>query len=89
MGVKLYESGDRSVEDRLQTLYVDSKHMDKMIDGEKFPESATSGIWITNLGLESTRGTITFQELHDLLTGMHRLAERLCTMQQLQGESLE
>jgi len=80
-GTKLYEPGDGSPEERLQTVYVDSKHMDRMIDGMRLPESATSGIWITNSGLESSRGAITFQELHDVLSKMHELAEKLCALQ--------
>ena len=80
-GTELYQSGDGSAEERLQTVYVDSKHMDRMIDGEKLPEAATSGVWITNAGLESSRGAVTFQELHDLLGRMHELAEKLCGLQ--------
>ncbi len=78
---KLYEPGDGSAEERLQMVYVDSKHMDRMIDGEKLPEAATSGVWITNSGLESRRCAITFQELHELLSKMHELAEKLCGLQ--------
>jgi hypothetical protein len=37
------------------------------------------GIWITNTGLESSRGSITFKVLHDLLSQMHDLAEDICT----------
>ena len=52
-----------------------------MIDGDKLPDLATSGIWITNAGLESSRGLITFLELHDLLRQMHGLAEKLCSIE--------
>jgi hypothetical protein len=52
-----------------------------MIAGDKLPPLATSGVWITNTGLESSRGLLPFQELHDLLAAMHALAEKLCTMQ--------
>jgi hypothetical protein len=80
-GAPLYQPGDGSSEEKLQIVYVDSKHMDRMIDGGKLPESATSGVWIANSGLECGRGQISFQELHDLIDGMHRLAERLCAME--------
>jgi hypothetical protein len=79
IGEKLYEPGSATAEERLQIVYVDSKHMDKMIHGEKLPASATSGIWITNTGLESSRSAISFKELHDLLSQMHNFAEKLCT----------
>lgn len=81
MGQHLYEPGQGTAEEKLQIVYVDSKHMDRMIDGDKLPNPATSGIWITNRGIESSRGAISFQELHDLLHGMHSLAERLCTIE--------
>lgn len=78
IGGEIYEPGSDTAEERLQTVYVDSKHMDKMINGEKLPASATSGIWITNAGIESSRGAISFAELHGLLSQMHNLAEKLC-----------
>lgn len=77
-GQKLYIDGSDSSEERLQKVYVDSKHMDRMIHGEKLPVTATSGIWITNFGIESSRGAISFEELHGLLRQMHILAEKLC-----------
>jgi hypothetical protein len=79
MGGEVYVPGSATVEERLQIVYVDSKHMDRMIHGEKLPVTATSGIWITNTGLESSRGSITFKELHGLLSQMHNLAEKICT----------
>lgn len=78
---RMYEPGDGSTEEKLQVAYVDSKHMDRMIDGDKVPEPATSGIWLTNVGVESSRGLLSFQELHDLLHKMHELAEKLCKLQ--------
>lgn len=79
-GHDLYKPGDGSAEEKLQVAYIDSKHMDHMIAGDKLPPPATSGVWITNAGLESSRGLLPFQELHDLLAEMHALAEKLCTI---------
>ena len=80
-GHELYKPGDGSAEEKLQVVYVDSKHMDRMIAGDKLPAPATSGVWLTNNGLESSRGHLPFPELHELVTGMHALAEKLCTIQ--------
>lgn len=80
-GRKLYDPGSGSPEEKLQIIYVDSKHMNRMINGDKLPDPATSGIWITNDGLESCRGTISFTELHNILQTMNTLAENLCTLQ--------
>lgn len=79
-GHKVYEAGSGSPEEKLQTIYVDSKHMDRMIHGEKLPITATSGIWITNVGIESSRGALSFVELHKLLHDMRNLAERVSAL---------
>ena len=81
MGQPLYEPGNGTPEEKLQIVYVDSKHMDQMIHGDKLPDPATSSIWITNAGIESSRGAISFHELHNLLQGMHSLAEKLCAIE--------
>ncbi|MSQ51526.1 MAG: hypothetical protein EXR28_06525 [Betaproteobacteria bacterium] len=66
--------------ERLQKLYVDSKHMDQMIDGGKLPTEATAAIWITNEGLESSRAKLSFEELVEMLLQMRRLSERHSAM---------
>lgn len=81
LGQQLYVPGRGTPEEKLQVVYIDSKHMDRMIHGDKLPDPATSGIWITNTGIESSRGFVSFHELHDLLHGMHSLAEKLCAVQ--------
>jgi hypothetical protein len=59
-GQKFFERNDKSEGERLNLLYVDSKHMDRMIDGGKIPTEATAAVWITNHGLESSRATLSF-----------------------------
>lgn len=78
---KLFERNDGSEAERLQILYVDSKHMDRMIDGGKIPEEATAAVWITNQGLESSRAVLSFDELVEMLLNMGRLADRLSTLE--------
>ncbi len=80
-GEKFFEKNDKSEAERLHALYVDSKHMDLMIDGDKMPTEATSAIWITNnQGLESNQAALSFDELAEMLLNMGRLAERLSTL---------
>jgi hypothetical protein len=79
-GKKFFERNDGSEAERLQMLYVDSKHMDKMIDGGKLPTEATAAVWITNQGLESTRAALSFKELVEILVNMGSLAEKLATL---------
>ena len=67
-------------------LYVDFEHMDRMIDGGKIPTEATAAIWITNHGLESSRATLSFDELIEMLLNMGRLAERLSELEPTSAE---
>lgn len=79
-GQKFFEKGDNSDAERLHKLYVDSKHMDQMIDGGKLPTEATAAVWITDEGLESSRAKLSFEELVEMLLQMKRLSERLSTL---------
>jgi hypothetical protein len=76
-GENLFDPDDGSDAERLHTLYIDSKHMDQMIDGGKLPTEATAAIWITNQGLESSRATLKFSELFEVLLNMGRHADQL------------
>jgi hypothetical protein len=63
----VFDKNDKSKEERLGKLYVDSKHMDRMIDGGKLPTQATAALWITNHNLESSRAILSFDELVETL----------------------
>lgn len=78
---KVFERGSGSEAERLHDLYIDSKHMDQMIDGGRLPNEATAAIWIINRGLESSRATISFNELLEMLLNMGRLAEQLSKLE--------
>jgi len=80
-GEKLYEPNDKSEMERLPKLYVDSKHMDQMIDGGKIPPEATAALWITNQGLESARSSVSFVELAELLAAMGQFADKLSKLE--------
>jgi len=76
---KLYEPNDDSDGERLQKLYIASKHMDQRIAGGKLPTEATAAIWITNDGLESSNAKLSFEELVGMLLHVRRLSETLST----------
>ncbi len=78
MSQKIFESGSGAPEEKLQIVYVDSKHMDRMIHGGKLPETAPTGVWLTNSAIESARAVLSFGELHAILMQLHGLAEKLC-----------
>jgi len=76
----LFTKNDKSDAKRLYLLYNDSTHMDGMIAGGKVPTEATAAIWITNDGLESSRATLTFDEILAMLVHMGNIAETLSTL---------
>lgn len=76
-GSRLFDTG--AALERMHDVYVDSKHMDQMISGDKLPLEATTTVWITNDGLESARSYLSFADLHELLKDLHRVAELLNT----------
>lgn len=78
-GQRLYEPDDGSGMERLHGLYIDSKHMDRMIDKGELPDAATASVWITNQGLEGTGAAsmLSFTGLVAILTSMGRCAEQL------------
>jgi hypothetical protein len=78
---QVFKKGANSPEERLNVLYNDSKHMNKMIFGGLLPEPATTGIWITNGGLESSRTRVSFVELHAVLVEMYGAAEVLSKLE--------
>jgi hypothetical protein len=80
-GERFFRRNARDEAERLHFLYVDSKHMDQMIDGGKIPTEATASVWITNQGLESSRAALSFDELLEMLRNMGRLAEQLSKLE--------
>ena len=88
-GKNFFEQNDKSEAERLQMLYVDSKHMDRMIDGDKIPTEATAAVWITNHGLESSRAILSFDELLEMLLHMGHLAEQLSQLEPTATPSLD
>lgn len=87
-GQRLYEPGDGSAHEKLNLVYNASKHMNKEIRNALLPLKATTGVWITNLGLESSGGDISFSELHELLINMHSYADLLFSgMREVEGSA--
>lgn len=51
-----------------------------LIDGGKLPTDATAAIWITNVGLESKRYKVMFDELFEILCQMGQLADQVSSL---------
>lgn len=75
---KAYQQGDKSPHERLGRLHNDSKHMDGQIANRRLPTDATSGIWITNEGLECSAAQLTFREIGGLIGDMCDIADAVC-----------
>ena len=73
----VFKKGDGSLLERVRKIYVDSKHMDKMIVGGKTPKAATTAVWLTNEGIETAHASITYDELADLLRDLNNIAKQV------------
>jgi hypothetical protein len=78
-GRHVYDKNDGSKEERLYRLYIQSKHMDGMIESGKIPVEATAALWITNQGLECSNAALSFDELVSLLNWIAEAADRIVT----------
>jgi hypothetical protein len=58
--VKVFEKGNGSVEERLNLLYNQSKHTESVIKSGEMLETATVSVWLTNDGLKSHNGWLTY-----------------------------
>jgi hypothetical protein len=78
-GEKLFVKNSNSDMERLHGLYINAKHMDRMIARGQLPHAAPASIWITNQGLESTKASsgLSFVELVEILKSMGEIAEKL------------
>jgi hypothetical protein len=77
LGTSLSKPGDKSALERLKALYNASKHMDARIASGAFPEKAGTEVWIVNEGLECDNAALTFDELHELLVELQKLARQV------------
>jgi hypothetical protein len=70
----VFTPNDGSPEERLNLLYNRSKHVDSAIRNGQMPPEGTLAVWLTNDGLESTDGHLSFAELAAILTELAVLA---------------
>jgi hypothetical protein len=80
-GGDLFKKDDGTAFDRLHKLYNDSKHVEGAVGRGDFPHpQATVLIWLTNDGLASQRSSLTFAELHLLLTELAEMADKIANL---------
>lgn len=75
--VELYKSGEGSVEERLNALYNQMKHVESRIESKQILEGATVPVWLTNDGLVSVDSALTFSETGEVLKDLAKWANIL------------
>jgi len=64
---RVFVPGEGSVEERLNHLYNQMKHVESRIENGQIIEGATIPVWLTNGGLRSTDALLTYAETGDIL----------------------
>ena len=71
---KIYDKGDGSVQEKLNTLYNQMKHVESRIDCGQMPNNGTVPVWLVNAGLKSVDASMTFFETTEVLKELSKFA---------------
>jgi hypothetical protein len=74
---KAFEKNDGSVEQRLNALYSQMKHVESRIDNAQIIPGATVPVWLENQGLRSIDASLTFLETGEVLKDLAKYADAL------------
>ncbi len=74
---KAFDKGDGSVEQRLNALYNQMKHVDSRIDNNQMIPGATVPVWLTNTGLQSVDAALSYAETGEVLKDLAKYANAL------------
>jgi hypothetical protein len=80
-GGKGFEKHDGSVEQRLNALYNQMKHVESRIDNAQMLPGATVPVWLENQGLRSIDTNVTFAESGEVLKDLAKYADALMNPQ--------
>jgi len=76
-GGKVFNKNDGSVEQRLNVLYNQMKHVESRIENGQMIPGATVPVWLENQGLRSVDAHLSFQETADVLRELAKYADAL------------
>ncbi len=80
LDIDYFQKNDQSKEERINRLCNDAKHLDEDRAKGKIADARTT-IWLTNDALEGVSGAaVSFIELHEALSEMGALAEKLASL---------
>jgi hypothetical protein len=74
---KVFQKGDGSIEQRLNALYNQMKHVESRIEASQMIPGATVPVWLENQGLRSVDTTLRFAETADVLKDLAKYANAL------------
>ncbi len=74
---KAFEKGDGSVEQRLNALYNQMKHVESRIDNNQMIPGATVPVWLANSGLQSVDAALSYAETGEVLRDLAKYANAL------------
>lgn len=74
---KAFEKNDGSVEQRLNAIYNQMKHVESRIDNAQMIPGATVPVWLSNEGLLSVDAKLTYEETAELLKELAKYADAL------------
>lgn len=74
---KAFDKNDGSIEQRLNALYNQMKHVESRIDNRQMLPGATVPVWLENEGLRSVDANLTYAETAELLKELAKYADAL------------
>lgn len=86
---QVFVRGEGSVEERLNDLYNQMKHVDSRIENGQMIEGATIPVWVTNEGLRSIDALLTYAETGDVLRDLAKWANVIVDPREMAGKLRE
>lgn len=74
---KAFTRGDGSVEERLNAIYNQMKHVESRIENGQLPPGAVIPVWLENQGLRSVDATLSYAESGEILNDLAVYADAL------------
>ncbi len=77
LGGTAFQRNDKSVEQRLNALYYQMKHVESRIENGQMLPGATVPVWMENQGLGSVDAFLTYAETAQVLKDLAKYADAL------------
>ena len=74
-GGPVFDKGEDSTEERLNSLYNEMKHAESRIVSGQIIDGATVPVWLVNEGIQSTDTLLTYRETGEILRDVARWAD--------------